>query len=147
MKTEKEIWQFAETILPEKRAYEWNQALMDFGATICTARQPHCRTCVLKQKCSSGSALLCNEGKAEKIISREKKYYGYPVRYYRGKIVEMLRTEKKYISPEWIAGQLFSKITNKKIHFVQQLADALEKDGLLRKKKIHTTRRYHLAVQ
>ena len=30
----------AEQVLPEQRAYDWNQALMDMGATICTSTNP-----------------------------------------------------------------------------------------------------------
>src|SRR5205085_1201930 len=32
----------AEQVLPEGKAYNWNQALMDLGATICTSNNPEC---------------------------------------------------------------------------------------------------------
>lgn len=33
------------------RGYDFNQALMDFGATICTARKPQCRRCPMRSLC------------------------------------------------------------------------------------------------
>jgi len=35
----------AEAILPAGRAADWNQALMELGATVCTARAPACEAC------------------------------------------------------------------------------------------------------
>ena len=36
-----------------RRAYDHNQALMDFGATWCTARAPKCHGCTMKDLCAS----------------------------------------------------------------------------------------------
>src|SRR5437764_2991972 len=41
----------AEQILPTDEAYNWNQALMDLGATICTSANPHCTQCPLQEHC------------------------------------------------------------------------------------------------
>jgi A/G-specific adenine glycosylase len=38
---------------PPGRAYEWNQALFDLGATICVARIPRCDACPLSAGCPS----------------------------------------------------------------------------------------------
>ena len=45
-------WLLAEAALPQRAAYAWNQALMDLGATVCTAARPACRVCPLAQACS-----------------------------------------------------------------------------------------------
>ena len=42
---------FAEQVLPEGKAYDWNQALMDLGATICTSTNPQCSRCPLQDVC------------------------------------------------------------------------------------------------
>ena len=39
--------------VPRGRGYDFNQALMDFGATVCSARKPLCRTCPLRSGCRS----------------------------------------------------------------------------------------------
>jgi A/G-specific adenine glycosylase len=47
------LWELAAQLLPPGRAYDFNQALMDLGATICTARSPRCGTCPLAAVCVS----------------------------------------------------------------------------------------------
>ena len=47
------LWQFAEAIIPRGKGYDINQAMMDFGATICTARAPACASCALRVTCRS----------------------------------------------------------------------------------------------
>ena len=45
------VWQLAETLLPKGQAYVFNQALMDFGALLCTARNPRCSACFHNDEC------------------------------------------------------------------------------------------------
>ncbi|HYV21549.1 MAG TPA: A/G-specific adenine glycosylase, partial [Candidatus Bathyarchaeia archaeon] len=37
----------ADRLVPDGRAWDWNQALMDLGATVCTRREPDCDACPL----------------------------------------------------------------------------------------------------
>src|SRR5205823_11190537 len=39
------LWQVAEAILPRRRVGEFNQALMELGALICTPSTPRCLIC------------------------------------------------------------------------------------------------------
>ena len=43
----------AEWALPPGRAYDWQQALMDLGATVCMARRPACERCPLTACCAA----------------------------------------------------------------------------------------------
>ncbi len=47
------LWEIARALLPRGRAYDFNQALMDLGATVCTARRPRCPVCPLARLCAS----------------------------------------------------------------------------------------------
>ncbi|HEV2282997.1 MAG TPA: A/G-specific adenine glycosylase [bacterium] len=47
------LWELAERLLPRGRTYDFNQALMDLGATVCTAKRPRCRACPLARMCAS----------------------------------------------------------------------------------------------
>lgn len=49
--SDRELLQYARTHLPMGRAGEFNQALMDLGATICTPRRPRCELCPLSADC------------------------------------------------------------------------------------------------
>lgn len=51
--SEKEIWALAESNLPEGRAGDYNQALMDLGATICTPKAPDCPQCPILEECQA----------------------------------------------------------------------------------------------
>src|SRR3989442_11323603 len=43
----------AEGVLPGSKAYDWNQALMDLGATTCTSNNPQCVQCPLQEACNA----------------------------------------------------------------------------------------------
>lgn len=45
------LWRLAEALIPRGRGYDFNQALMDFGATCCTARSPACVGCPMTKIC------------------------------------------------------------------------------------------------
>ncbi|MGH2524187.1 MAG: A/G-specific adenine glycosylase, partial [Anaerolineales bacterium] len=50
---EKKLWTLAESLVPPGRAGDYNQALMDLGATICTPRAPACAACPLRRLCAA----------------------------------------------------------------------------------------------
>jgi A/G-specific adenine glycosylase len=52
---QKAIWAIAEATLPRtgKAAWTHNQALMELGALVCTARVKHCRRCPVRGVCRS----------------------------------------------------------------------------------------------
>jgi len=47
----KDIREHADAITPDHRAGDFAQAMMDLGATICTAREPKCLLCPLAEHC------------------------------------------------------------------------------------------------
>ena len=52
-RTQRRLWRLAEAVIPKGKGHLINQAMMDFGATVCTARAPKCPTCVLRRTCRS----------------------------------------------------------------------------------------------
>ena len=54
--TDAELWQRAEAWVPEKDAGDWNQALMELGATVCTPRGPTCLLCPVESLCGARRA-------------------------------------------------------------------------------------------
>jgi A/G-specific adenine glycosylase len=48
-----QLWKLAERLIPRGKGYDFNQALMDFGALCCTARTPSCHGCTMKPICKS----------------------------------------------------------------------------------------------
>jgi A/G-specific adenine glycosylase len=47
------LWDVSRAVLPHKHVFDFNQALMDFGATLCTARNPKCLICPMRRTCSA----------------------------------------------------------------------------------------------
>ncbi len=47
----KEIWARAETLVPKDSPGDWNQALMELGATVCTPDSPSCGACPVAKDC------------------------------------------------------------------------------------------------
>jgi A/G-specific adenine glycosylase len=47
------LWDLAGRLVPTGRGYDFNQALMDFGATWCTPRRPRCGPCPMRGFCAA----------------------------------------------------------------------------------------------
>ena len=62
---ERELWQAAQELVPERGVEQYTQGLMDLGATLCSARNPACERCPL--------AALC-------VAHREGRPEAYPVK-------------------------------------------------------------------
>ena len=51
--TRRHLWQISAALVPHKHVFDFNQALMDLGAMVCTARKPRCLVCPLARRCRS----------------------------------------------------------------------------------------------
>jgi A/G-specific adenine glycosylase len=51
--TRKQLWAMSEALVPHKHVFDFNQALMDLGATVCVARKPKCDACPMTKLCRS----------------------------------------------------------------------------------------------
>src|SRR6186997_1655797 len=49
----KHLWAMSEALVPRKHVFDFNQALMDLGATVCVARKPKCLVCPMTKVCST----------------------------------------------------------------------------------------------
>jgi A/G-specific adenine glycosylase len=49
------LWRIAEAVLPRTGTAAWthNQAVMELGAIVCTARRPHCAACPVRRDCTT----------------------------------------------------------------------------------------------
>jgi A/G-specific adenine glycosylase len=45
------LWSVSEALVPVRHVFDFNQALMDFGATVCVARKPRCLVCPMAKGC------------------------------------------------------------------------------------------------
>ncbi|MCI5222170.1 MAG: A/G-specific adenine glycosylase [Candidatus Electrothrix sp. AR4] len=54
--TQKMLLQLCEKLLPKDEARNFNQALMEFGALVCTPKNPQCPVCPIQQCCKAFAA-------------------------------------------------------------------------------------------
>ena len=47
------LWETAGQLVDPDRPGDFNQALMELGATVCTPREPSCRTCPVRPLCAA----------------------------------------------------------------------------------------------
>jgi len=67
-KVQKEIRRLVEESIPVERPGDYNQALMELGATLCCPGTPGCDLCPWNERCDA-----CLEGDAESLPVHEKK--------------------------------------------------------------------------
>jgi len=82
-----ELARRAAALVPEGRAADWNQALMELGATVCTARAPACEACPAGSCRSRGRPAIsptARRGPAASVRFEDTD------RYVRGRIVAAL---------------------------------------------------------
>ena len=75
--------QLAESLIDEERPALYNQAIMDFGATICKPKNPLCHECIQKKECEAFKHNWVNSlpVKEKAIIKKERWFTYYVVQY------------------------------------------------------------------
>jgi A/G-specific adenine glycosylase len=66
--TRNRLWGIAESLVPANAPGDFNQAVMELGARICTPRQPRCDACPIRKQCDARA-----EGVQELRPVRKKK--------------------------------------------------------------------------
>jgi A/G-specific adenine glycosylase len=72
----KHLWALSWTVLPRRHVFDFNQALMDFGATACSARTPICAS---RAPSSRSSARAAASGSDAPVCPMAKHCRSYPI--------------------------------------------------------------------
>jgi len=51
--TMQQLWQLSEQLTPKQKTDDYNQGMMDLGATVCLKSRPNCEVCPLTKHCQS----------------------------------------------------------------------------------------------
>lgn len=87
--------QLAQELLDKKSPGPYNQAIMDFGATVCKPALPMCLTCPLKNKCIAFGENRVDELPVNnKIIRIQNRFFNYLIIEFDSKYYIQKRTEK-----------------------------------------------------
>ena len=87
----REVRELADSLVPLGDAWLWNQALMDLGGTICTARAPECDRCPVERRCAwRGDAARDDPAKGSAGVSRPQGAFRGSAREARGALLKAL---------------------------------------------------------
>ncbi len=127
---EKDIWILAESLLPRRHSHDWNQALMDLGATVCTSAHPKCDLCPLIELCPSARQVRQRKTGATKS---EPGRGGIPNRIYRGRTIQALRELKTLegLTLSALARKIKPDFKSVDRRWFDALLRGLQKDGLV----------------
>ncbi len=140
-----QILTLAEQVLPAEEAFNWNQALMDLGATICTSANPHCERCPLQSTCCayeemgqqslfpSGTVMRQLRKVAEKKVGYQAQPFTSTNRYFRGRVVDILRSVPtgERLPLSILGSRIKPDFHDEDIPWLQKLISGLAKDGLV----------------
>jgi A/G-specific adenine glycosylase len=91
----KQFATLAENNLDKKNAGEYNQAIMDFGATVCKPMVPCCNTCPIKKICVAFNNGLVNHLPVkEKVLQKRLRWIYYFLFEVDGNLLVHQRTAK-----------------------------------------------------
>jgi A/G-specific adenine glycosylase len=133
-----ELDERARRLVPPGAAHDWNSALMDLGATVCTARTPKCLLCPLRSDCAAApidadsldAARLASArlGSTQAAVAFER-----TTRYARGRIIDLLRDlpPGEHVSLLDLHRSIEAVVPGRSIEEVRALVSALERDGLV----------------
>ncbi|HEV3414880.1 MAG TPA: A/G-specific adenine glycosylase [Puia sp.] len=92
----RQLTEMADTLLDPGQPGIFNQAMMDFGATVCTPRNPHCASCIQRPTCFAWQKGLTDQlpVKEKTIVKRQRCFYYFIVETPGDKIYLRRRTGK-----------------------------------------------------
>jgi A/G-specific adenine glycosylase len=128
--SDREITALAAIMLPPGNGWNWNQALIEFGALQCTARKPLCMFCPLQDECRARPRIHAAIAAAGKTSSGKRaEVFEQSNRYFRGRVVDALR-EHPTISMQDLGAKVKPGFTPADGMWLFDVVRGLERDGL-----------------
>jgi len=121
--TDKELWQIAYDMVDKESPFDYNQAMMDIGATLCTSKNPDCETCPLRGMCQGQDDPTLYPTKKKRIVpTREENIMLY---VYNNKL-SLIQRKGKFLHGLWgfenievplCASEYIGEVTHAYTHF------------------------------
>ena len=141
---EAQLLALAESAVPPGQGWAWNQAIMELGALICTAAAPACWRCPLRAGCRAYAAWRAEDEQVfsaepaapaprRRVAERREAPFAGSSRFYRGRVVEVLRGLPPGASmalPE-LGRRIKDDFGDDDLPWLGELVAGLARDGLL----------------
>jgi A/G-specific adenine glycosylase len=124
--------------VPSGSAHDWNSAMMDLGATICTARAPKCLVCPLRNDCAAApidpisltqaARNHARPGSPQSAIPFER-----TTRFLRGRIIDRLRDvpPRESIAEATLTRWLADVVPHDRLDEIPSVVDTLVREGIV----------------
>jgi len=136
--SERELDALLRAALPAGSAHDWNSALMDLGATLCTARAPKCLVCPLRDSCAAApidpvTLAVAAREHAKKKTPQEALPFEQTQRFLRGRVIDRLRDlpPKASITLAALEADLRSIVPPARVPEIAAIVQALIRDGFV----------------
>lgn len=152
-KSERTLLEMAREMIPPGQGWQWNQAIMELGALICSATNPTCSCCPIRDHCrayawgkSEQSSQICHQEQGStqttiyeykprsqrRVAERRASFVGTN-RYYRGRLIDALRHIQpgETLSIAQVGLQIKEDYHPKDSDWLQTLVEGLARDGLV----------------
>jgi A/G-specific adenine glycosylase len=124
--------------VPRGGAHDWNSAMMDLGATICTARAPKCLVCPLRERCAAAPVDAAQLAALVRThAARKPPQNAIPfertTRFLRGRIIDRLRDvpARDALAADVLQRELAAIVPAERLHDIPVVIDALVEEGLV----------------
>jgi len=121
--TDKKLWEIAYDLVDKVNSFDYNQAMMDIGATICLPRNPKCEICPLGDICKGKEEPTRYPTKKRRVVpTREQNIL---IRVYEDKL-SLTQREGKFLHGLWgfesveipdCASEYLGEVTHAYTHF------------------------------
>jgi len=135
---DRELDALAASAVPSGRAHDWNSAMMDLGATICTARAPKCLVCPLRAMCAAAPldpAQLAERARthAPRRPPQNAIPFEQTTRFLRGRVVDRLRDvpRDEAIHLEALTRALSESVPPERLSEISTIVESLVSEGIL----------------
>ena len=88
------VWNTAEELLSRNHPGDFNQAMMELGATVCLPRQPLCRACPVRELCVTRGEFAKPEPE-----TRQRREIHYALDYRDGRVLMVQRSRNASLMP------------------------------------------------
>ena len=128
------VQELADAVLARERPGDWNEALMELGALVCLPA-PRCPECPLRSRCRTApnAGVIREQRAAYRAAPRAAAQpYQHSTRFYRGRIVDILRAEEgPSLTPDQLGARLRLDYAAQDRTWLEALLEGLARDRLI----------------
>ena len=111
-----QLWRIAEDLLSREHPGDFNQAMMELGATVCLPREPICSECPVRNFCRTRG----RHNSSVKVPRQHKREIAYALAHKYGSVLLVQRSASEQLMPAmWELPQVSTQASDERLFFVR----------------------------